>query len=115
MMTINMFRKMALSLPDVKEEPHFEKISFRINNKIFATYDQKSNKASLKLSLKDQDIFSLAGAAHIYLVPNKWGQQGWTFVEMKTVRKALFKDILTAAYNKVSSKNTILNNLNQSE
>lgn len=30
-------RTLALSLPGVSEEPHFEKVSFRIRGKIFAT------------------------------------------------------------------------------
>ena len=36
-------RKFALSLPEATEEPHFEKSSFRVRGKIFATVpeDQK--------------------------------------------------------------------------
>jgi hypothetical protein len=30
-------RRFALSLPEVTEQPHFEKSSFRIRSKIFAT------------------------------------------------------------------------------
>ena len=36
-MKITTIRDHALSLPEVKEEPHFEKSSFRVRGKIFAT------------------------------------------------------------------------------
>lgn len=39
MVSIEAFRKLALSFPEVTEEPHFEKTSFRVKGKIFATYD----------------------------------------------------------------------------
>ena len=36
-MKIDQARRFALSLPEATEEPHFEKSSFRIRGKIFAT------------------------------------------------------------------------------
>ena len=55
---IAQFRKLALSFPGTNEQPHFEKTSFRIGKKIFATLDEKNNRACLKLSEIDQDVFS---------------------------------------------------------
>jgi hypothetical protein len=37
LMRIQQVRKLALSLPGATEEPHFDKTSFRIGRKIFAT------------------------------------------------------------------------------
>ena len=102
MVTVETFRKLALSLPEVTEEPHFEKISFRIKKKIFATYDAKNNRACIKLSLIDQDVFSTDKT--IYPVDNKWGKEGWTFIELKTVHKDLFVDALTTAYCEAAPK-----------
>lgn len=98
MVSITVFRKLALSFPEATEESHFEKTSFRVKKKIFATYDAKLERASLKLPLTDQDIFSLTAKNIIYPVPNKWGQQGWTFVEMSTVKPELFAEALRSAY-----------------
>ena len=36
-MRIDQARRFALSLPEATEQPHFEKSSFRVRNKIFAT------------------------------------------------------------------------------
>lgn len=95
------FRQMALSFPETNEEPHFEKTSFRVRKKIFATYDEIKNRACLKLTEADQDIFSLAAPGIIYPVDNKWGKQGWTLVELAKVRKKLFSDVLISAYKAV--------------
>jgi len=102
MVTIEMLRKIALSFPEATEEPHFEKSSFRIKKKIFATYDDVNKRACIKLSAIDQDVFSSADKTIIYPVDNKWGKQGWTLIEMKRVNKSLFIDAVTTAYCEVA-------------
>lgn len=104
MIEIDTFRQIALSFPEANEQPHFEKPSFRIGKKIFATLDIRNNVACLKLSETDQDIFSLADKSIIYPVPNKWGKQGWTYVNLIKVRKDLLIDALTSAYCGVAPK-----------
>jgi len=104
MVTIEAFRKLALPFPEATEEPHFEKISFRVKKKIFATYDETLKRASLKLSETDQDIFHTADESNIYPVANKWGRQGWTVVELMKVRKELFDAALKHAYVGVAPK-----------
>jgi predicted DNA-binding protein (MmcQ/YjbR family) len=104
MVSIATFKSLALAFPEVVELPHFEKASFRINNKIFATLDTINQKASLKLNKIDQSVFSAIDADMIYPVNNKWGQQGWTIVELKNVKKNLLKDALSKAYHTVGKK-----------
>lgn len=103
-MTIEIFRNLALALPDSTEQPHFEKTSFRIKKKIFATLDSEKQSATLKLSEADQDIFSLVDKTAIYPVPNKWGQQGWTVFELDKLQEELMQDALGKAYVEVSNK-----------
>lgn len=103
MFDIDAFRKLALSFPDSMELPHFEKISFRIKNKIFATLDQTNGIACLKLTEIDQSVFCAIDTTIIYPVNNKWGKQGWTLVELKKVKKGILKDALLKAYMTVSS------------
>lgn len=104
MVTIETLRKLALSFPAATEEPHFEKTSFRIKKKIFATYDEKLKRACIKLSEIDQNVFSSADKTIIYPLENKWGKQGWTIIEMEKVHKDLFTDALTTAYCEVAPK-----------
>lgn len=104
MVDVKTFRSLALAFDEAEEQPHFENPSFRIRKKIFATLNIKLNRACLKLSLIDQSVFSEADNTIIYPVPGKWGKQGWTWVELKKVRKDLFKDALTTAYCTVAPK-----------
>ncbi|HEV7350129.1 MmcQ/YjbR family DNA-binding protein [Telluribacter sp.] len=96
------FRQLALSFPETTEQPHFEKPSFRVGKKIFATLNMKEQRATLKLSERDQDLFTLYDRTIIYPVPNNWGQQGWTHVDLTRVPEEMLKDALTAAYCEVA-------------
>lgn len=104
MVSVEIFRSLAMAFDEAEELPHFEKPSFRIKKKIFATLDIKNNRASLKMSAVDQSVFSAFDSSIIYPVPNKWGKQGWTLVELEKVREDLFKDALTCAYCEVAPK-----------
>jgi predicted DNA-binding protein (MmcQ/YjbR family) len=98
MIDIKTVRQLALSFEEAEEKPHFEKQSFRVRKKIFATLDKGSKSVVLKLSAVDQSVFSDYDRSAIYPVPGGWGKQGWTKVELKKVRKDIFKDALTTAY-----------------
>lgn len=105
MKQIDLLRKLALSMPETTEESHFEKTSFRVKNKIFATYDDHLNQACIKLSEKDQDVFSRIDKTAIYPVPNKWGKQGWTIIQLDQVNEDILKDALITTYCAVAPKN----------
>lgn len=100
----NLLRRVALALPEVTEEPHFEKTSFRVNKKIFATVVPQHSRATIKLSPADQDIFCTFDADVIYPVPNKWGKQGWTHINLKTVKEEMLSELIKCAYKEVASK-----------
>ncbi len=103
MVDVATFRKWALELPDAVEEPHFDIPSFRVNKKIFATLRTKENRAMLKLPLNDQSVFCAYDNTIFFPVPGFWGKQGCTFVDLKKVRKDMFKDALKTAYQGVAS------------
>lgn len=104
MTNLETLRSISLSFPETSEQPHFEKTSFRVGKKIFASYDAKKNQACVKLSPTDQDLFSVFDPSVVFPVPNKWGQQGWTFVNMDRIPEETLKDILTTAYCEVAPK-----------
>lgn len=92
------FREIALSMPNSIEMPHFDKASFRVNKKIFATLNSERNIATIKLNAVDQNVFASVNPGIIYPVPNKWGKQGWTHIDLKKVRKNTLIDALTTSY-----------------
>lgn len=101
MITSKDFRKVALSLPNTTELPHFEKTSFRVRNKIFATLSVEGTLACVKLSPIDQSVFCLIDPSTIYAVPNKWGLQGWTNLNLQKIDLSVLADLLNTAYNEV--------------
>lgn len=92
------FCTLLLSFAEVTEEPHFEKRSFRVKKKIVATLDEAGRTACLKLTLNDQSVFCLIDKTVIWSVPNKWGLQGWTNINLKKIKKELLQDVVTTAY-----------------
>ena len=104
MVSLESLQKIALSFPETNEVPHFEKISFRYKKKIFATYNNKENRACLKLSPVDQDVFSAFNREMIHPVPNKWGKYGWTLFYFAQLNEELFADALEIAYQEVVNK-----------
>lgn len=104
MVNIDTFKQLALSLPGVEVQPHFEKTSYRVKKKIFATHAPDSHIVCVKLSEIDQSVFCAFDKTIIYPVDNKWGKQGWTLVDLKKIRKEMLVDVLTTAYKEVSSR-----------
>lgn len=98
MVSIKTVRELALSFPETDEHPHFERKAFRVRKKIFATLSEKDMNVSLKLRLVDQSVFCAFDKTVIYPVPGGWGRMGFTYVNLKKVKKAMFKDALTVAY-----------------
>jgi hypothetical protein len=109
MVTLAEVQKLALSFDSTSEFPHFEIISFKVKSKIFATLNKQENRACLKLSLIDQDVFSTTNKDVIYPVPNAWGKYGWTLVNLSKVRKRVLKDAMTCAYCNVAPEKLAVN------
>lgn len=93
----------ACAFPDVTQEAHFEKISFRIKGKIFCTYDPNTTFSTIKLSQLQQEAYANS-SPHIEPVPNKWGQQGWTRADTTKIDIGTLKKLLHDAYTLVAAK-----------
>lgn len=106
MVTIETFRQMALSIPGTIEVPHFDRASFRVNKKIFATLDEKKKIAVLMFSPLDQSVFCAFDKTIIYPVPGGWGRKGATIFELLKVKKSMLKDALEVVYAAIASKTT---------
>ena len=102
MITIAQARKMALALPETEEKKHFNTPDFRIRNKVFATLHEKEKRVVVKLSAIDQSVFCSIDKEIIFPVPGGWGRQGWTFINLKKIKKEMFLDALTTAWKTVA-------------
>lgn len=104
MVGLKTFKKLALAFESAVEQPHFDKPSYRINKKIFATLDQKNQRATLKLSQIDQSVFCSFDKSIIYPVTGTWGKHGWTIIELDKVPKSMLVDALTTSFLTVSAQ-----------
>ena len=98
MITIDTVKTIALSFEQAEQHPHFENIAFKVKKKIFATLNEKENRACLKFNEIDQSVFMSFDKEIIYPVPNKWGKQGWTLINLAKVNEEMFRDAITTAY-----------------
>lgn len=104
-MTASEFRDMALSFPGTEENPHFERAAFKVvKHRIFATLHEASLTANIKFSPADQRVFCKFDKKSVYPVPNKWGEQGWTTFELKSVPSELILDALNTAHQEVTNE-----------
>jgi hypothetical protein len=104
MVTINNFRKMALAFADTDEHPHFHLRAFRVRKKIFSTLHEADNRAMLILSPVDQSVYCDYDTLVFFAVPGAWGKKGCTFVDLKKVKTAIFREALQTAYQGIAAK-----------
>jgi predicted DNA-binding protein (MmcQ/YjbR family) len=104
MVTVSWARQFALSYEEATEQPHFEKTSFRVRKKIFATLNTADKQVVVKFTSEQQSLFGLHNPAAVYPVSGGWGKQGYTVLELSKVRKEVFNDAVTTAYCNVAPK-----------
>ncbi len=104
MVPVPFVRTAALAFPGAAASPHFEKESFRIRNRIFATLDVAQRRLVVKLSPVDQSVYSDAARSAIFPVSGGWGAQGWTVVDLRRANKRIVTDVLATAYRTVAEK-----------
>lgn len=93
---------MALSFPGTMENPHFDRIAFKVEGKrIFATMHEHSQSVNLVLNIIDQSVFCEYDNKVVYPVPNKWGKKGWTTFELAKIPRGFILDALETAYKEV--------------
>ena len=107
MTDIETFRQFALTLPETDEAPHFENRAFRVKKKIFATLNAAANRATLKFSPENQDVFSAISQGAIFPVPNKWGRHGWTHIDLGKAGWEMCQDAIRTAWCEVAPKSLL--------
>lgn len=107
MTSIKMLLEIISQLPQVEQLPHFDKDSYRIKKKIFLTHNKKENRICVKLNEADQYAFCAFDKTIIYPVPNKWGKQGWTLINLAKVEEETLKDAIVTAFCNVAPEKIV--------
>lgn len=91
-------RKLALSLPDVSEVPHFDRAAFRTPRKMFATLGKTGADLNLMFDSALQEFFCERAPEAMAPVAGGWGKMGATRCELRRVDEATLLSALKAAH-----------------
>lgn len=98
MITLNQAGTIIMKLDKVKEGRRKHIRTFRKSGRVFATLNEMENRSCLRLSLVDQDVFCRMLPEHVFRVPNKNGNYGWTLFMISKVPQRLYSDAVQCAY-----------------
>jgi hypothetical protein len=104
-LTENVFRRIALSLPEAVERAHMGHPDFRVGGKIFATlHSPAKGWGMVKLTPEEQHYFSKAEPAVFVPVKGAWGRRGATSVNLKSAGKESLRKAIHAAWRNTAPK-----------
>lgn len=91
------FRRIALSLADTTEAPHFDRSAFKVA-RIYATLAADGATANFKFTPDEQELKCLTAPDAFAPLPNAWGQQGWTTATLSALDLPDLEAALGAAW-----------------
>jgi len=98
-MTANAFRKLALALPEAHEAPHFERASFRVGKKIFATLSADGSQAMVRVLPPERLFALLSGRPDVFFDFGGWTvQHGSLGVKLARVDRMLMRELLVDSW-----------------
>jgi len=98
-MRLDTARRFALSLPDTTEEPHFEKSSFRVKGKVFATVPEGGKL--LHVAVEPDEGALLVDEQPEVFEAIRWGKQDrtdWIRVHLAKADRAIVQELLEEAW-----------------
>lgn len=103
-MTQDDIRALALSLPLAEEQPHFDRASFRVKGKIFATLPPGGERVVLKLPPLVKESLRQTHAAAIIALPGGWDRGGWTQIDIRSMDETMMSDLVHLAWGQLAPK-----------
>jgi YjbR len=102
---VDLFRRIALSLPGAAESSHLGHPDFRLNGRIFATLSaQEKDCGVVKLTSEQQQSFITEQPQAFSPVQGGWGRMGMTFVHLNEADESLISGALQTAYHNLQKK-----------
>jgi hypothetical protein len=102
------FRKLALSLPEAHEEPHFERTSFRVEKKIFATMTLDGKEAMVRVAPPELVRSLLETHGDIFFSYGGWTiRNGSMGVRLAKAKGDMLEALLIESWKHAASKRTV--------
>jgi hypothetical protein len=106
--TVDDFRRLALSFPEAAEQSHMGHPDFRVRGKIFATLGHPSAEwGALKLTPTQQQLVVQMEPTVFEPVPGGWGAMGATRVRIRAANKSTLREVLSDAWRNVAPKSLL--------
>ncbi len=94
---VDAVRALALSWPEAHEAPHFERTSFRVGTKIFAT--MPADGATLNVFIREEQRAPWLAAGSAAFAPVRWGGEVvGVEVDLRRAKPADVKALLGSAW-----------------
>jgi hypothetical protein len=107
-MTAKAFRALALALPEAREEPHFERASFRVGKKIFATLTADGSEAMVRVTPRTRLYALLKTQPEVFFSYGGWTERnGSVGVHLKRVDAAQMQELVTESWRLVAPKRVL--------
>jgi hypothetical protein len=104
-MTPEAFRRFALALPEAHEEPHFERASFRVGKKIFATLVRDGSEAMVRLPVAEEAEDWIAARPELFLSYGTWTtKHGALGVRLAKAPARLVKPLVVEAWRGIAPR-----------
>ena len=104
-MTGAAFRKLALSLPEATEAPHFERASFRVGKKIFATMTSAGEEAMVRVAPRQKLHALLEGQPDVFFSYGGWTERNGSLgVRLARVDATQLRELLVESWAHVATK-----------
>ena len=107
-MTPDAFRRLALSLPDAHEEPHFARTSYRVGKKIFATMTRDGEEAMVRVAAPEKLEALLAGHPERFFSHGGWTtRNGAIGVRLARVPLRQLRPLLVDSWRRVATQEAV--------
>ena len=108
-MTPAAFRRLALSFPEATEAPHFERASFRVKNKIFATMKESAKEAMVRVPAPEGvEALLEAHPQAFFSYGETWTMKNGSLgVHLARVDDTLLKELLTESWRRTAPKKLV--------
>lgn len=104
-MTSAAFRKLALSMPGAREEPHFQRTSFRVGKRIFATMTPDGREAMVPVHPLPRCMELLASDPKVFLEYGGWTKRlGSLGIRLELADAKLVAGLVRDAWARVAPK-----------
>jgi hypothetical protein len=107
-MTPAELERLALSLPEAHAAPHFERTSFRVGTKIFATMTEAGDEAMVRVAPRDKVEELLFNQPAVFFSYGKWTlSMGAVGVRLAKVEHRQMEALVVDSWKRIAPKRTV--------